>query len=270
MQPDPASNVKGNSDDQPSSADDIKMKPSSVGKRRMLPPLVILFIVFGFLAVILPVRRGPRGRAIIVMARVEISQIVDAIQQYDSVYGRVPVPTNVEVAALTAKADFTFGGPSLDAILGPGSRTPANADVMAVLMDLTNNPEGTETVNGNHNLNPQRIIFLNAKFSGDTNGPGVGTDLVYRDPWGHPYIVTMDLNGDGRCRDAFYRNHSVSGTDGAMESDGLTNALDVSGTNDLFEHQGRVMVWSLGPDGKADKSKPSTSSPNKDNVVSWR
>jgi hypothetical protein len=41
-------------------------------------------------------------------------------------------------------------------------------------------------------------------MSGDTNSPGVGTDLVYRDPWGNPYIITMDLNYDEMCKDAFY------------------------------------------------------------------
>jgi hypothetical protein len=34
--------------------------------------------------------------------------------------------------------------------------------------------------------------------------PGVGTDLVYRDPWGNPYIITLDLNYDEKARDACY------------------------------------------------------------------
>ena len=251
------------------------MKPSTCCKRRgrqaftFVEALVVLGVVFILMGLLLPVRRGPGRPPKIMKARVEISQIVAAIEQYQSAYGRYPVPTNVEFAVMAAKEDFTCGGPPLNAILGSGSATPVNADVMAVLMDLTNNPNGTVTVNGNNNLNPQKIVFLNAKFSENTNDPGVGTDLVYRDPWGHPYIISLDLNGDGRCRDAFYRNHLVSGKDGSIGFDGLTNAFDASGTNDLFEYQGRVMVWSLGPDGKADKSKSSISSPNKDNVISW-
>ena len=39
-------------------------------------------------------------------------------------------------------------------------------------------------------------VFLNATMSGDPTLPGVGPDLVYRDPWGNPYIITMDLNYD--------------------------------------------------------------------------
>ena len=80
----------------------------------------------------------------------------------------------------------------------------------------------------------------------------------------------MDLNGDSRCRDAFYRNHLVSRKNGATGYNGLTNLSDTNGTSNLFEYEGSVMVWSFGPDGKADASKPATSTPNKDNVVSWQ
>ena len=48
-------------------------------------------------------------------------------------------------------------------------------------------------------------------MSGDQRSPGVGTDLVYRDPWGNPYIVTIDMNADGLTRDSFYAQQNVSG-----------------------------------------------------------
>ena len=52
--------------------------------------------------------------------------------------------------------------------------------------------------------NPQRISFLNAKLTGDVTSPGVGTDYVYRDPWGNPYIITLDANYDAaRAQDVF-------------------------------------------------------------------
>src|SRR5256885_17221359 len=75
-----------------------------------------------------------------------------------------------------------------------------NAEVMAALLDRTNLPW-----NLNHALNPNKIGYLTAKEVNDTKPtPGVGPDGVYRDPWGNPYIITLDLNGDGKCRDAFY------------------------------------------------------------------
>ena len=67
------------------------------------------------------------------------------------------------------------------------------------------------TVNVNHTLNPQRITFLEAKLrSATTTSSGIGVDGVFRDPWGNPYIITIDFNGDGKCRDAFYRTRAVS------------------------------------------------------------
>lgn len=236
----------------------------------LIETLVVLVAMFVLLAMLVPVRIGPRGQAKTVMAHLEAIDIVTAVEKYREVYGRFPVPTNIEVAALVAKDDFTYGGPALNAVLGPGNSTPENADLMAILMDLTNNFNGAPTANSNHNLNPQRIVFLSARFTGNTRDPGVGNDLVYRDPWGHPYVISMDLNGDSRCRDAFYKNHLVSRTSGAAGFDGMTNYFDASGASDLFEHKGGVMAWSFGPDGKVDKSKTAITTPNKDNIVSWQ
>ena len=59
-------------------------------------------------------------------------------------------------------------------------------------------------------MNPQQTKFLNATMVSDTVSPGVGLDGVYRDPWGDPYVISMDLNYDGVCQDAFYCQQSVS------------------------------------------------------------
>lgn len=227
--------------------------------------VVILVVLTALLLPIVPHRVVHRPK----LAQIEIAQIVSAIQQYHAVYGRYPVPTNVQIVASANKEDFTYGGPALNAFLGPGSTTPVNADVIAILLDLTNYLSGEPTANYNHNLNPQKIVFLNARLTDNTNAPGIGPDLVYRDPWGHPYIISLDLNGDNRCRDAFYKRHLVSRKNGALGFCGLTNTSDATGTSDLFEYKGGVMVWSFGPDGKVNKSRPAIDSPNKDNVLSW-
>jgi hypothetical protein len=230
--------------------------------------LIVVAILIVLVGLLLPIRSRPVVEKPN-LAQIEISQIVGAIHQYQSVYGRYPVPTNVQIAASVSKEDFTYGGPVLNAFLGPGSATPVNADIMAILLDLTNYPSGKPTVNNNHNLNPQKIEFLNARFNNNTNAPGIGMDLVYRDPWGHPYIISLDLNGDKRCRDAFYKSHLVSRKNGALGFYGLTSISDTTGTNDLFEYEGGVMVWSFGPDGKVNKSRPAIDAPNKDNMLSW-
>ena len=74
-------------------------------------------------------------------ARVEISQIASAIQQYRKLFmAGIQFRPNVEIAALAAKEDFTYGGPALNIVLGPGSTTPVNADIIAILMDLRTIP----------------------------------------------------------------------------------------------------------------------------------
>ncbi|MDR3457041.1 MAG: hypothetical protein P4N60_06315 [Verrucomicrobiae bacterium] len=236
----------------------------------LVETLLVTVTLFILAAMLLPVtpRIGRAGK--VMKARTEIADIVNAINAYQTEYGRYPVPTNVEAAALTGKEDLTFGGPLLNAALGSGANTSVNADVITVLMDMTMSPGGTATVNVGHTLNPKQIKFLNAKLSGDNKSPGVGNDMVYRDPWGNPYIISMNLNGDGNCRDAFYRSHLVSREKAASGFGGLSNDSDTNGLSDDFEFHGKVMVWSLGPDGKVDATEPATAAPNKDNVISWQ
>jgi len=105
----------------------------------------------------------------------------------------------------------------------------------------------------------------------DTISPGIGSDGVYRDPWGNPYIITMDMDGDNKSRDGFYRLQKVSQQSGAGGFNGLYNGLDDNGGNgDHFEANAPVMVWSFGPDGKIDTGSSATQNANKDNILSWQ
>jgi hypothetical protein len=122
----------------------------------------------------------------------------------------------------------------------------------------------------NHQKNPQRTLFLSAKMQGDTNTwPGVGPDLVYRDPWGNPYVISMDLNYDEQTKDAFYSLSAVSGPNG-NSSPGLNGLINPDGSANNFQYHGKVMVWSAGPNGKIDSSDPATDNENKDNVLFWQ
>ena len=113
---------------------------------------------------------------------------------------------------------------------------------------------------------------------GDTTSPGVGQDLVYRDPWGQPYIITMDLNNDERARDAFYRRQNVSQPTANSQAglNGLVNSIDASGNGNDFEFNGPVMVWSAGPDKMVDPNPgnlpggKANQGANSDNVLSWK
>jgi prepilin-type N-terminal cleavage/methylation domain-containing protein len=243
--------------------------------------LVVIAIIAILAAMLLPVLAAAKKHAKVVQARLEISQIVTGIQHYDSVYGRFPVSETAPIAA--GNGDFTCGG-TLQTPNGtwpssvPTDFVPTNSDVVAILMDLTNFPVGGATANMNHVKNPQSQIFLTAKMSGynplvpGQPLPGVGADLVYRDPWGNPYIISMDLNYDEMCRDPFYSLHTVSQTQSGRQNgfNGLFNPDSSNPNSDNFEYRGKVMVWSAGPDGKIDPTVNALTGVNKDNILSWQ
>jgi type II secretory pathway pseudopilin PulG len=219
---------------------------------------------------LLPALAAAKRHAQVVQAKLQISDIVTAIQHYDSDNGRFPVSKNVQT---NSPNDFTFGG-----VFKTDSGTwqvgqsmsgvvLSNAEVISILMDLTNYPGGGWTANVNHQYNPKQIGYLNAKMTGDLETwPGVGSDLVYRDPWGNPYVISMDLNYDEQCQDAFYSLDKVS--HGGLN--GLANPDGTAATTDKWLYHGKVMIWSAGPNGKIDPGELTTDKENRDNVLSWK
>jgi prepilin-type N-terminal cleavage/methylation domain-containing protein len=267
--------------------------------------LTVIAIIAILAAMLLPVLSRVKLSAYRTQARVQVNDIATAIQAYDSAYGRFPVsPGAQQQAAAYGGGDITYCGGYFTNAAGtqwPVTPTPtycdtSNAEVISILMDYTNFPDSTYgnfTANTNYQKNPQKTGFLNAKMSGwgpkpgaGAPLPGVGNDLVYRDPWGNPYIMTMDLNYDGQCQDAFYGLQAVSqnpvgGTYAATGFNGLNNPNPTKPSlylqlNDYAFH-GSVMVWSMGQYGPAtpslssfDVSKPATDAANKNHILSWQ
>ena len=229
-----------------------------------LVELLTVIAIIGILAaLLLPALSAVKRSAQKAKAQTEIQGLATAIQGYDSAYGRFPVSPAAQAAA---NPDFTYGGIYQTPSGAWPNPVPANyqtnnSDVIASLMNLTYYPgTTTPTINANYQKNPQQTVFLSARMSGDTSSPGVGTDLVYRDPWGNPYVITMDLNYDEMCEDAFYGLPAVS-------DNNLTSLIKAPDGN--YGFRGKVMVWSAGPDGAIDP-KNGAGTANKDNVLSWQ
>ncbi len=245
-----------------------------------LVELLVVISIIGILAgMLLPALVRGKVQTQTKRAQMEIGNIVAAVNQYESTYSRLPVSSNALNAAVAVSDDFTYGGifqspagPVTVAVPGVSYKAD-NREVMAILLDLENYANGTPTINQGHVKNPQRIKFLNATTVGDTRSPGVGIDGVYRDPWGNPYVITVDLNYDEKCRDAFYRNPAVSQSAASSPAglNGLYNGADAQGNGPHFElPNAKVMVWSAGYDKKIDPTVKANQGVNRDNVLSWK
>jgi prepilin-type N-terminal cleavage/methylation domain-containing protein len=244
--------------------------------------LLVVISIIGILAgMLLPALSKAKEKAKAAQAKTEIKNLQGAIKQYFATYSRFPTSQRVRKDALTAfNPDFTYGtfdgaGPRTGLAFNPkgakfGTSIPNapmtvmtnNSEVIAILMDIKDWEGGR--AKGNKE-NPRGQVFLDPKFSNSYTAAGVGPDGVYRDPWGSPYIISLDLNYDNSTRDAFYRGKDVSRDNTGKGYNGLYEAQ-----KDSWECRSDVMVWSLGPDRAADSTKKAVDAPNKDNLLSWQ
>ncbi|HEY9172931.1 MAG TPA: type II secretion system protein [Verrucomicrobiae bacterium] len=269
------------------------MKTSLLRSRRSTPAftlieLLVVIAIIGILAAMLmPALAKMKDSAKKKQARMEIANIVQAITQYETTYNRLPASAEAQASVNATCPDFTFGTkyssslwlrdrnnnelPHIQNVGNDKDYQASNAEVIAILMDAEFYPDGTPTVNKGHVKNPQRHKFLQPTIVSDTVSPGVGKDGVYRDPWGNPYIITLDLSYDGKTRDAVYSLRGVSQVEDNKPQgyDGLFNS-DPNPNSNKYEGNSPVMVWSFGADRSVSASVKANQGVNKDNITSWK
>jgi len=263
--------------------------------------LVVISIIALLAAMLMPVLSKVKVKAQVRKAQLEATSIAQAIHTYEADYSKFPVSSAAmssvsAVAAPMGPEDFTYGtygvncvgpsgpvGPNIGfktpsgaaTITSPGTYQTNNAEVMAVLLDVEHwpNSPALPTINLGHAKNPSKTHYLNATMAANNTSPGIGQDGTYRDLWGNPYIITIDLNYDDKTRDALYRLPAVS-TDLASKTvpqAGLNGLIGrIVGGNTVYEDNAPVMVWSAGPDRMIDPTKGATVGANKDNILSWK
>ena len=135
--------------------------------------LVELLIVIGIIAILagilLPVISGAAKRADMTKAKAEITTLVNAIKQFESTYGHLPLPTGYDAIAKLNDDQYE--------------------DLIRIL-------QGEDPVNGSFgsstpppNPNTRRTRFLDVV--GNTRGR-------FQDPWGSNYFIYMDHDYDGK------------------------------------------------------------------------
>jgi prepilin-type N-terminal cleavage/methylation domain-containing protein len=201
----------------------------------LIEMLVVIAIIGILASLLLPALAIAKKRAKITAARYDMNQIVAAVSAYQSAYTLAPTPKPLPGADVSKDFSFSSG----------------NSDVTVILMDVD------AFANASHVRNPQRHNFLNVKTKPGT-GQGVTTpDYNFRDPWGTPYIIAFDLNYDNK-----------------VDMDGTTSNVDPVYSPYPYNKSipQSVIIWSMGPDGKAERgggSGQGLEPLNKDNIKSW-
>jgi prepilin-type N-terminal cleavage/methylation domain-containing protein len=232
----------------------LRSQPPLATGFTLVEMLVVIAIIAILAGILLPALAHVKTKAKIAVTKVEITQLVTAIQHYDTDYDRPPLSKAAFDSTSAGSPDFTCGtvmtnGVAIAApeIISTGNNgyQNCNSEVLAIIMNLDVYP------NGSHARNPHRRVFFDPKRASAANAHGLGPDTVLRDPWGNPYIITLDVNDDNRCQDGFYYP--------------LTK-----GDNSLLPSRSAV-VWSFGPDRSAifDYDVGPKGGANKDNILSW-
>ena len=195
--------------------------------------LVELLIVIGIIAILagilLPVVNGAAKRADMTKAKAEITTLINAIKQFESTYGHLPLPT--APTAYNATANLTAN---------------QYEDLIRVLQGK--NPIYSSFGTSNLNPNTRKTRFLDVVG----NTPGQFTD-----PWKNNYLIYMDHDYDGKI-------NATAITTGSIENGstgGGTPTLTYFG-GDLYYS---IIIWSRG----ANDTGTSVNAVRNDNVYSF-
>ena len=264
----------------------MKNNPFARQRGFTLIELLVVIAIIGILAgMLLPAIGAVKAKARKVQCQKEITELEGAINAYAADNSRLPVTPETRTAHakyIDQVPDLRFGGEGVDVFpananpthfTNPGaaaSLVPNNSEIVATLMNVTNvivSYNGVrQIVNQDYSLNPKHQNYLNAKI---LPAPGAGgVDLsanstlnpstakqpgLYRDPWGRPYYIVLDMDYDNRCLSPF--------------PDFLNGS-----TTPIPKYINRpVLIFSAGPDGQFDLTTAMTNkkSVNGDNIYSW-
>ena len=188
--------------------------------------LVVISIIIVLMGLLFPAFRGVQDQAKKTQAKNDLTQIVTAANAYYTEYGKYPLTP-------ATPADTIYG-------------TSVTND------NLFNNLRGGITTE-----NPRGIAFINPPDAKDNNSPRSGIAGTasasagqYFDPWGKPYIVSIDTDYDNQVDNPY--------------------SLNAGSTPKL---RSGIIAWSLGKDRDGAKTAGAGDKKSgiyEDDVISWQ
>lgn len=188
--------------------------------------LVVIAIIMIVAGILTPVVIQAMKRAELSTARQDMATIAAAIRAYQREYAVMPAGNSV------GYGDHLFVGKEGDPINNPIRHTR----VMNILRAIDTT------------YNPRRVVFLELPDSAMTGTDRRGeqytpADGYYLDPWGNPYMIVMDLDGDNTIG-GFYDTMNGLGGLTALRA----HILAISPNRNGSFPGVNVGVMSLGPD----------------------
>ncbi len=131
--------------------------------------LVVIAIIAVLMGLLLPALGAVRTQARKVSAKNDVMQIVTAVKNFYTDYGRYPLP------AAQAAGDVTYGPNSTNSVL---------FNILTYVATDANAPT----------VNPRQVRYLEIPNAKDTLNPksGLGTNGAWYDPWGIQYSIFID------------------------------------------------------------------------------
>jgi prepilin-type N-terminal cleavage/methylation domain-containing protein len=214
--------------------------------------LVVIAIIALLAGLLLPVIGSVMEHARKTSAKATESQIVNAVNSYQTEYGQYPIDP-------TVTTDYTFDGTVHNGILFNVLRAINSGDATTSALN-SRRIVYFESKNVKNNTAP-KDGFVTASTTGNNNQSLNANDLV--DPWGNLYFVRIDGNYTSVLKNPYSDPAQTA-------SDDATNPATAT---DLTVLRVGVIAYSYGKDGMIGASGTPVSSPYTsvgDDVDSWQ